>query len=105
MDNIPFDLSETIAALRRELTMAMAEGSGEKIQFQLGPVELEIALDIKKSTSAGGGIKFWVASFEGKGQTTKETRHRIKLQLQPVSANRPNPGPLTIASELSQRPP
>ena len=33
-------LADAIAALREELTVAMAEGEGASIQFRLAPIEL-----------------------------------------------------------------
>jgi hypothetical protein len=92
-----------IAELRNELTTAMRASAGEQIRFQRGPVELRVVLDIKRAVGEKSEIKFFVASLEGKSEVTNETKHRIKVQLQPVSGN--DGGSLTLASESSHRPP
>jgi hypothetical protein len=101
MDDMAVGLAEAIAALRKELTAAMQAGQDEDVRFRLGPVELEFELDVKRDVEAKGGVKFWVVSFEGKGQMARDSRHRIKLQLQPVGAEGAD---LRVASELAGRP-
>ncbi len=45
-------LADTIAAVRRELSLAQAAGQGQPIQFRTGPVELEFDVAV---TRTGGG--------------------------------------------------
>jgi hypothetical protein len=76
-------LSDAIAALRAELVTAMEAGQTEKLHFELGPVELEFTLDVKKEGGADAGIRWGVVSFGAKGSLASSTGHRVKLILQP----------------------
>jgi hypothetical protein len=49
--NLP-SLADTIAAVRRELSLAQTAGEGQAIQFRAGPVELEFEVAV---TRTGGG--------------------------------------------------
>ncbi len=78
--------SDAVRALRSELTRAMAEGEGQRLQFELGDVEMEFLLEIKKEGSGEAGVKFWVISLGGKAGVSSGTTHRVKLVLSPRDA-------------------
>ena len=79
-------LSEAIRTLRAQLAEAMAAGDGEELRFRAGPVELEFLLEVSKEGGAGGGVRFWVVSLEGKGGVTRAETHRVRLTLTPETA-------------------
>lgn len=79
-------LSDAIAALRTELVTAMAAGQSEVLHFELGPVELEFTVDVRKDGGADGGIRWGVVSFGAKGSAGSAAGHRVKLVLQPKDA-------------------
>jgi hypothetical protein len=79
-------LSDAIAALRAELGVAMAAGQGEELHFELGPVELEFTLDVRKEGGADAGIRWGVVSFGAKGSVGSSSGHRVKLVLLPKDA-------------------
>lgn len=76
-------LAEAIAALRSELTAAMAEGVDQPLQFELGPVEMEFLLEVQREAGAEAGVKFWVVNFGGKGSVSSGSTHRVALSLTP----------------------
>jgi hypothetical protein len=76
-------LSDAIAALRAELVTAMAAGQAEQLHFELGPVELEFTVDVRKEGEADAGIRWGVVSFGAKGSIGSDSGHRLKLVLQP----------------------
>lgn len=49
------ELGEVITELRRELQQAMDAGEGQRLRFELGPVELEATVAVEKG--GGGGVK------------------------------------------------
>ncbi|MEU3465792.1 trypco2 family protein [Streptomyces sp. NPDC006733] len=77
------ELAEMIEQLRRELTTAVAAGQGEELRFELGPVELEAAVSLERSGTAGTKIRFWVAEAGAEGRVADTATHRIKLTLDP----------------------
>ncbi|MGH3247666.1 MAG: trypco2 family protein [Trebonia sp.] len=77
------DLADVVRALRRELAAATAEADGSEIRFELGPVELEFLVDVKKEGGVDGGVRFGVVSFGAKGGVASGSGHRLKLVLTP----------------------
>jgi len=78
------ELADAIAAVRAELKKAQDEGSEQGLRFRLGPVELELGLEVSTATGVQGGVKVWVVSLEGSGDRTRTATHRVKLQLFPT---------------------
>jgi hypothetical protein len=77
------ELAEVIGELRRELQQAMRAGEGEPLQFELGPVELEVTVAVEKGVGGGAKVRFWVIELGGDAKATQATTQRIKLALQP----------------------
>src|SRR4051812_20280909 len=77
-------LADAVRALRSELTAAMAESEGQRLRFELGTVEMEFLLDVRKEAGVEAGVKFWVISLGAKGGVSSGSTHRVKLALSPV---------------------
>ena len=79
-------LAEAVRALREELTTAMRTAKGEVLRFELGPVEMEFLLEVKKDVGAQGGVRFYVVSLGAKANMSSGSTHRVKLSLTPKDA-------------------
>lgn len=104
-DEAQIPLASAIRALRRELVEAVKEGEGQDVRFALGPIDLELQVEL--STTGGGeaGIKFWVLSFGGKGERTTGRTQTLRLQLTPVRApGMSNDVPILVGDDLPRRP-
>jgi hypothetical protein len=77
------ELSEMIRQLRRELDAAMVDGAGERVRFELGPVEIETTVAVDREAEANGKVRFWVVEAGGSGRDTRSRTQRITLTLQP----------------------
>jgi hypothetical protein len=55
MQDVP--LSDAIAAVRSELTLALTAGQVEDIKFRVSAMELEFMVDVKREAGATGGVK------------------------------------------------
>jgi hypothetical protein len=78
-------LAETIAAVRRELSLAQAAGKGQAIQFRTGPVELEFEVAVTRTGGGEAGVKLWVLTLGAKGELEHAATQRITITLQPVN--------------------
>src|SRR5688500_13614151 len=78
-------LADAIRSLRGQLVEAMRAGEGEEVQFRLGPVELELQVEVSSEVGADAGVRFWVVSISGKGSRASSSVHTLKLTLQPVA--------------------
>ena len=79
-------LAEMIEALRLELELARTQGKGRAIGIGVERAELELKVQLGRSSKVGGGIKFWVVTAEGSAERSDETTHSFKLTLLPVDA-------------------
>ena len=80
------ELSELIRDLRSELSAAMSLAPDEGLQFELGPIELEVSVGVDKSAGANAKVRFWVVDLESNGRLATTSLQRIKLSLTPRTA-------------------
>ena len=77
-------LADTIAAVRRELSLAQTAGQGQPVQFRTGPVELEFDVAVTRTRGGEGGVQIWVLTLGGKLERERANTQRIKVTLHPV---------------------
>ncbi|MFI6285910.1 trypco2 family protein [Streptomyces sp. NPDC051018] len=76
-------LAESIAALRGELTEAVAAADDAGIRFEVGEIELEFHVGVTRQSGGRAGVRFWVVEMGGEGSYAKEQIQRITLTLLP----------------------
>lgn len=77
------ELASVIRDLRDELEQAVVVGQDRALRFELGPIELEVAVAIERSGGASGKVRFFVLELGTDGKTAATTTQRIKLSLAP----------------------
>jgi hypothetical protein len=86
-DEDVIELASVIRDLRAELQYAVAAADGEALRFELGPIELEVAVAVERSAKAGGKLRFWVVEAHADGELDATRTQRIKLALTPRLAD------------------
>jgi hypothetical protein len=79
-------LTEAIRQLRREIVTAMSSAESEAVRFELGAVEVELALTMRRTFAGNAGVTFAVASVGANGERGSESTHRVMLTLKPLVA-------------------
>jgi hypothetical protein len=79
-------LAQAIGGIRAELTEAMASATDEQLRFDVGDVELEFTVDVRRDRQAKGGVRVWVADLGGGGGTVRGSANRLKVILHPVDS-------------------
>ena len=69
---------------------------------QLGPIELDLQLQVENKVGANAGIKWWLISLGGSGEHSSGRTHHLKLTLQPVG---PGGAELQVSEERERRGP
>ncbi|MFC8506723.1 trypco2 family protein [Streptomyces sp. NPDC057411] len=102
MDSAWIGLAEAVKQLRAELETAMAESADSRLRFELGPIELEFQVDLRRTGGVDGALRWGVVSLGGKREQSSGSGHRVTLVLNPkdgttganaeVSATRWAPG-------------
>jgi hypothetical protein len=76
-------LADAISQLRSEIDRAIDGGRGERVQFVLGPVELELNVELSMKGGAKADAKWVVVSFGVDGGAERKSSHKVKLTLTP----------------------
>jgi hypothetical protein len=77
-------LAEAIAVLRAELIEAQRAGEDEPIRFELGVVDIDLAVVARRDASLKAGVR-WVVTVGAQGSLSREESHRVTVRLQPRS--------------------
>jgi hypothetical protein len=80
------ELTSAIDAIRGQLTEAMARSEGQRLQFELGNIELEFEVALTRETSVDGGVRVWVINMGASGARTTSAVTRVKVTLKPTDA-------------------
>ena len=77
------ELASVLRQLRAELNEAMDEAEGERLRFELGPVELSLTVTVGQEATPGAKIRFWVIEAGADAKVSREAVQEIKLVLTP----------------------
>ena len=81
-------LSEAIRAIRAELQESALASQGERIRFVPKAVDIELTVTFSCENEAGGGFRLLsLIDLSGKAKTGDANSHKIKVTLEPVSAD------------------
>lgn len=86
-DNGSLELASAVDAIRAQLSNAMVRAEGQRLQFELADVELELEVAITRESSVDGGVRVWVISAGASGALTASATHRVKVTLRPKDMN------------------
>jgi Trypsin-co-occurring domain 2 len=87
------ELASVVRQLRAELNEALADAGGERLRFELGPVEMSLSVTVGQEGGAGAKVRFWVIEAGAEARVSRESVQEIKLVLTPVDTQaRPGPG-------------
>jgi hypothetical protein len=78
------ELAQVVKDLRSELYRAIDDGMDEPLQFDLGPVELELSMGVEQTDGVHGKVRFWVVDLGGDMSDKNLASQRIKLTLSPT---------------------
>ncbi|KMS73503.1 hypothetical protein ACM01_18650 [Streptomyces viridochromogenes] len=90
-DDNRIELADAVQAVRDELITAAARSSGHDVTFEVGDIELEFSVELRKETTGGVKVKAWVVEggADRGGGTTRT--HRVALTLRARDARTGEP--------------
>ena len=83
------ELSSVLRQLRTELNEAMDDAGGERLRFELGPVELTLTVTVGREAAPGAKIRFWVVEAGADTKISRDSVQEIKLVLSPLDMTAP----------------
>lgn len=90
------ELADAVASVREELLAAAARAVSGDVEFAVGPIELEFAVELKVDAKAKAGFKAWVLSADVETGVVRGRTHRVKITLNP---RKPGGGDLLVAGK------
>jgi len=95
------ELADAVAVVREELLEAARRGVGQGIVFEVGPIEMEFAVELRVDATAKTGFKAWVMTADVEAGVARGRTHRVMVTLTP---KRPDGGDVLISGEADQAP-
>ncbi|MFE9622792.1 trypco2 family protein [Streptomyces sp. NPDC006527] len=86
------ELSEAIKAVRAGLTAAQQDGADSAIRFTVKEIVLDLGIELRRTTAAGGGVKAFVVSGEARGERVGTATHRLTVTLEVAGPDEEAPG-------------
>lgn len=85
------ELADAVQAVRDELITAAARSSGQDVAFEVGDIQLEFSVELRKEIKGGVKVKAWVveAGVDGGGGSTHV--HRVAVTLKALDARSGRP--------------
>ena len=80
------ELSAAVRAVREQLVRAALDGAGAPIRFEVGPIQMEFAVELRREAGASGGVRAWVLSADAEARASRATTHRVSFTLTPKDA-------------------
>src|SRR5690242_19859342 len=77
------ELADLIGDLRTELTKARAKSANEELQFEVGPVELELSVVVSREGGPTAKVKFFVVEVGGGATLGEKNTQTLKITLTP----------------------
>lgn len=97
------ELISAVKELRAQLTQAIDSAKDEELQFELGPIELELSIAATQEDNVSGKIHFWIVGADGGTKISSVATQKVKLILQPKTANSTTTPWISGASEDRER--
>ena len=83
------ELASVVRQLRAELNEALADAKGERLRFELGPVEVSLTVTVGREATPGAKVRIWVIGAGADAKVSREAVQDIKLVLTPVDTQAP----------------
>jgi Trypsin-co-occurring domain 2 len=83
------ELASVVRQLRAELNEALADAQGERLRFELGPVQVALSVTVGREGGAGAKVRFWVIEAGADAKVSRDSVQEIKLVLTPVDTQAP----------------
>ncbi|MFF8959265.1 trypco2 family protein [Streptomyces sp. NPDC014894] len=80
------ELADAIESVREQLVEAAGRATGRPVSFEVGDIEMEFTIELRKETRGGARIKALVVDAGGEGARTTGRTHRVALTLRPRNA-------------------
>lgn len=77
------ELAEVVGAVRDGLVEAARRGAGQGLRFELGEIQMEFMVEVRRDARAKGGVKAWVVDAGAEAGVSRAQTHKVAFTLKP----------------------
>ncbi len=96
------ELADAVEAVRVGLIDAAARADGLPLRFELGDIQMEFTVEVRRDARVKGGVRAWVVEAGAEAGASRGRTHRVSFTLRPVRAD--GRGDWQIAADGEGRP-
>ncbi|MGW5777455.1 trypco2 family protein [Streptomyces sp. NPDC003863] len=85
------ELADAISSVRDQLVTAATRATGQPVAFEVGDIEMEFTIELRKEVKGGGKVKAWVVEAGADASRTRGETHRVSFTLKPRNATTNGP--------------
>jgi hypothetical protein len=79
------ELSEAVEAVRDGLITAASRGAGQDLRFELGEIQMEFTVELRRDVRGKGGVKAWVVDASAEAGRASGRTQKVAFTLKPVN--------------------
>lgn len=91
------ELADAVESVRDGLLAAAARQTGSELRFEVGEIQMEFTVEVRRDARARGGVRAWVVDAGAEAGASQARTHRVSFTLRPRNAH--TGGDWRIASE------
>ncbi|WP_326687422.1 MULTISPECIES: trypco2 family protein [unclassified Streptomyces] len=80
------ELADAVQAVRDELLTAAARGTGRDLRFEVGDINLEFTVELRRDARVKSGVRAWVISADADAGRSTARTHKVSFTLRPKDA-------------------
>ncbi|MGW5424195.1 trypco2 family protein [Streptomyces sp. NPDC003943] len=80
------ELADAIASVRDQLVDAANRATGHPVAFEVGDIQMEFTIELRKELKGGTKVKAWVVEAGADASRTRGETHRVSFTLRPRNA-------------------
>ncbi|MEU6569015.1 trypco2 family protein [Streptomyces parvulus] len=77
------ELDKAVQAIRDGLVAAAEQAEGQDLAFELGDIQMEFTVELRKELKGGGKVKAWVLEAGADATRTTARTHKVAFTLKP----------------------
>ncbi|MER7620818.1 trypco2 family protein [Streptomyces sp. NPDC126503] len=77
------ELAEAVESVRDQLVTAATRAAGQPLAFEVGDIEMEFTIELRREVKAGGKVKAWVVEAGTDASHIRGETHRVTFTLKP----------------------
>ncbi|WP_137988651.1 trypco2 family protein [Streptomyces vilmorinianum] len=80
------ELADAVESVRDQLIEAASRATGRPVAFEVGDIEMEFTIELRKEVKGGAKVKAWVVEAGADASRARGETHRVSFTLKPRNA-------------------